>query len=117
MTVIEIIEKSKEIHQDWLAYFKKHPEAQSLKEHKNIGDIEYHKTCIREYDQAIADIRQIQAENKELRGSLLQHRGDLHCGSIRPCGTCRRSAKILGLNVPNQCAREYWDKRALEGGD
>lgn len=61
-----------------------------------------------------AEIEKLKAENEKLRDALLQHRADLHCGSSRPCETCRNSAKVLGLDVPDQCARDYWDKEALE---
>lgn len=57
---------------------------------------------------------QLQFENEELRGALLQHREDLHGASTRPCPTCRRSAKALGLEVPNECAKGEWDRKALE---
>ena len=62
MTAIEIIEKSKQTHEDWLAYFKKNPNSLLLEEYKNIGDIDHHKKCIKQYKQAIAEIEQLQAE-------------------------------------------------------
>lgn len=82
----------------------------------------------KEYDAAFIDglkegKRQLQVdlidaekEIEELREALLQHREDLHQSSTRPCPTCRKSAKILGLKVPDQCARRRWDKEALKGG-
>lgn len=59
-------------------------------------------------------IRQLQAKNEKLKDVLFQHRWDLHQGSGRPCPTCRQSAEALGLNVPNQCAEERFDRQALK---
>lgn len=68
-----------------------------------------------ELDMCIDEIQQLKVENEELREALLQHRMDLHQRSGRPCPTCRRSAKILGLDVPSECAKGEWDKQALKG--
>lgn len=53
------------------------------------------------------------AENTRLRKALIQHRGDLHCGSGRPCGTCKQSAEALGIDVPDRCAQGHIDNKAL----
>lgn len=53
------------------------------------------------------------AENHRLRAALLQHRADLHQWSQRPCPTCRHSADVLGLKVPDGCARKEWDEAAI----
>lgn len=49
----------------------------------------------------------------ELESALLDHRSDLHQGSLRPCPTCRKSAGILGLSVPDHCATATLDRRAV----
>lgn len=48
-----------------------------------------------------------------LRSALIEHRMDLHCGSSRPCPTCRQSAQALGIKVPDRCAVIELDKKAL----
>ena len=59
-------------------------------------------------------IKQLQAENERLKAALIQHRADLHCGSGRPCGTCKQSAEALGIDVPDRCAQAHIDKQALK---
>ncbi len=59
-------------------------------------------------------IEPLKAKIKELRTVLIAHRADLHQGSSRPCGTCRDSAKALGIIVPDRCAQSHTDKAALE---
>lgn len=49
-----------------------------------------------------------------LRHALLDHRADLHGYSNRPCPTCRHSAEVLGLKVPDRCARKELDDAALK---
>ncbi len=61
----------------------------------------------------VEELLELEAKNERLEEALLQHRQDLHQGSTRPCPTCRKSAEALGLKVPDQCARERWDKQAL----
>ncbi len=56
-------------------------------------------------------IRSLLRKIEELKKVLFGHRWDLHCGSNRPCGTCRESARALGLDVPDQCAAERFDKQ------
>jgi len=62
----------------------------------------------------VARIEQLEAENERLKAALIQHRADLHCGSGRPCGTCKQSAEALGIDVPDRCAQAHIDKQALK---
>jgi hypothetical protein len=60
---IEILECSLKTHNEWFAYFEKHPEAQSLEEYKHIGDLDFHKGCIEDYSTAISEIKQLMGTN------------------------------------------------------
>ena len=61
---IEIIKEIKQTHQEWMDYFEKNPDLQSLKEYKHVGDINHHRKCIEEYNVVIAEIEQLQEENR-----------------------------------------------------
>ena len=64
--------------------------------------------------EAVAlDLRDTREEITRLREALLAHRADLHEYSKRPCPTCRQSAKVLGIKVPDSCARAASDRAAL----
>ena len=65
-------------------------------------------------DFYIEGLEKSEAKIEQLKDALLQHRADLHQGSKRPCPTCRKSAEVLGLNVPDRCARADLDKQALK---
>ena len=71
MEAIEIIRKSIAIHEDWAAYFEKHPEMEKLEKHKKLGDAAWHRARIKDYNQAIADIQQLQDEDKQIKAELL----------------------------------------------
>jgi len=76
------------------------------------------KQCMDLYEDDLAKteklVNQLQAENERLKAALIQHRADLHCGSGRPCGTCKQSAEALGIDVPDRCAQAHIDKQALK---
>ena len=67
-----------------------------------------------QWKKDLEELFEVKVENKRLRKALIDHRRDLHCSSKRPCETCRNSAKALGIKVPDQCAREDWDEKALK---
>lgn len=73
MRAIEIIEKSKQTHQDWLDYFEKNPNPQKMvKKYKYVGNIRHHRKCIKEYNKVIANIEQLQSENKRLKNIIIE---------------------------------------------
>ena len=69
MQAIKIIEESKKTHEDWLAYLV-YPDQEKAEEYKYLGDRFFHEKCINNYEKAIKEIKQIQAENKDLKESL-----------------------------------------------
>jgi hypothetical protein len=56
---IRIIQASRQTHVNWAEYFEKYPEAEQIDVHKNIGDAKFHRECIANYDEAIAEIEQM----------------------------------------------------------
>jgi len=60
--------------------------------------------------------QRLQERLRGLEEALWQHREDLHGYSTRPCGTCRKSAEVLGIVdiVPNSCADRFADKKARQ---
>ena len=76
--------------------------------------IEQRRMVSRAIKAAVAEYDKLQAENERLKAALIQHRADLHCGSGRPCGTCKQSAEALGIDVPDRCAQAHIDKQALK---
>ncbi len=54
---------------------------------------------------------------ESLSEALIEHRADLHGYSTRPCPTCEKSARALGIygKVPNHCSRMGDDVKALTG--
>lgn len=64
MRAIEIIKKARETHENWLAYLEKHLDSQSLKEFEHVGGVNHHRKYIKEYNEVIADIEQLQDENR-----------------------------------------------------
>ncbi len=68
---IEIIERSKKTHEDWLSYFENNPDSMSKKEYENIGDIQHHRNCIKEYSEAIAEIIEL-CNRLEAKTNLLE---------------------------------------------
>ena len=70
LTAIEIIESSKKTHENWLDYFVKNPQALAWKEHENVGDIEHHRKCIKDYEQVIKEFKQLEAQLNELTDQL-----------------------------------------------
>lgn len=67
MKAIDIIKGSRKIHIGWVDYYRANPGAELLKENQNVGDIKWHKRCIKGYDEAIADIMELQAKYKRLK--------------------------------------------------
>ncbi len=82
-------------------------------EHYKIYDIDR----IVEYPITASALAAKDERIEELKRVLLNHRWDLHGRSKRPCQTCRESAEVLGLDVPDQCARIDYDKQALTKGE
>lgn len=70
MKAIEILEKSKRTHEDWLAFFLRCPDEEKKDEYKHIGDRFHQEKCINNYEKAIKNIEQLQAENKRLKEGL-----------------------------------------------
>ena len=66
MKAIEIIKESKKMHEDWLAYFLKHPDEEKIEEYKHLGDRFFHEKCISNYEKVIKKIEQLEAQNKQL---------------------------------------------------
>jgi hypothetical protein len=65
------------------------------------------------FEEVVRQNEQLVRENERLRAALIAHRADLHMGSSRPCPTCRESAKVLGIKVPDRCAIADVDTLAL----
>lgn len=63
----------------------------------------------------IALLNQIEECLEGLKNSLLDHRSDLHTEQIKnECLTCKKSAEVLGLEVPsNRCANATLDRRFI----
>ncbi len=72
--------------------------------------------ALEEIEALEGEVEGLYKEKRELKKALIGHRWDLHDGSKRPCATCRESARVLGLEVPNGCAKERWDKEAMPVG-
>lgn len=64
--IIEIIKKARQTHVEWAEYFEMTPAAESLPEHVHVGNAKHHRDYIREYDEVIAGIEQLQEENKAI---------------------------------------------------
>ena len=62
MRAIEIIKNSKITHEEWRDYFRKNPGVQLKEEYKHLGDAEFQAKCVRDYEEAIKEIEQLQAE-------------------------------------------------------
>ena len=99
---IEIINESIKTHKDWLAYFERNPTSQLFEEYKNLGDIENHKKCIEVYNQAIEEIKQLEAENKRLRKFIEKYPShDIQCAVFSDvavecdCGYWQAKEQIL----------------------
>ena len=56
MGIIEIIEKAKKTHEDWVDFFKKNPELQNTEKYEHVGDMEDHEIYIENYEKVLAYI-------------------------------------------------------------
>ena len=82
---------------------------------RDLGDGKYTGyQMIPDYCMAVNIGKQLQAKVERLKEALFGHRWDMHERSKRPCSTCRKSAEVLGLKVPDHCAYERLDKQALK---
>lgn len=73
MNAIDIIRKSIKTHEDWAIYFETSPLEAELPEHKNIGPSTFHRGVIKEYEEAIAEIEQLQARLTIANKQILEY--------------------------------------------
>lgn len=57
---IKTIKSSRQTHIEWRDFFEKNPVLQGSTEYKHLGDIEYHKKCIKDYYQVLALLNQFE---------------------------------------------------------
>lgn len=75
-------------HEDWAHYFSQNPLTLSLPENKHIGDIDHHKTYIKEYKHVIKTIEELQAENERYEKALKKYGHHLYyCRAHNVFGT------------------------------
>ena len=72
MKAIEIIKASQKTHEEWLAFFMKYPNEEKAEEYKHLGDRFFHEKCIGDYDKAIKEIQQLQAERDEQAKKIVE---------------------------------------------
>ena len=67
---IEVLRESIRTHEDWRNYFERNPEKQTLSEYKNLGGFDEQKERIKEYQQSILEIQQLQAKIEKMEKRL-----------------------------------------------
>lgn len=88
---IETIEKSKQTHIEWLAFFEKNPVLQGSTEYKHLGDIEHHKKCIEEYNQVISLLEPPPCETCGGSGKIPTFKAFM--AETKPCPNCKGTGK------------------------
>lgn len=66
MDVIKMLKEAQKTHIDWAEFLEKYPAAEFYQQYKHIGNAELHRKYIKEYDEVIAFIKQLQSENPDL---------------------------------------------------
>ncbi len=62
MKAIEIIRESIVTHTEWAEYFEKNHAMENDPEYKKLGNALFHRKCIKRYNEAIAEIEQLQID-------------------------------------------------------
>jgi len=70
MDIVDMLESRIRTHLDWAGFLESTPGAELLPEYKHIGNSTHHRQCVKEYENFIEQVQQLQAKIEQLEAEL-----------------------------------------------